>query len=74
MVPLSSYGKPYTPPPAKVDANLDMKTGTRDQVVGMSIEDYFTYLAKLMKTIPLGRGCPHRREDGTSWISAGTGL
>ncbi len=52
VVPLSSYGKPYTPPPAKVDANLDMKTGTREQVLGMSIEDYFTYLAKLMKTNP----------------------
>ncbi len=52
VVPLSSYGKPYTPPPAKVDANLDMKTGTREQVMAMSSEDYFTYLAKLMKTNP----------------------
>jgi hypothetical protein len=52
VVPLSSYGKPYTPPPAKVDANLDMKTGTREQVMSMSSEDYFTYLAKLMKTNP----------------------
>jgi hypothetical protein len=52
VVPLSSYGKPYTPQPAKVDANLDMKTGTREQVMAMSSEDYFTYLAKLMKTNP----------------------
>ena len=52
VVSLSSYGKPYSPPPATVDANLDMKTGTREQVLAMSIEDYFIYLAKLMKTNP----------------------
>ena len=27
LVPLSSYGKPYTPAPGTVDANFDMKTG-----------------------------------------------
>ncbi|WP_371315692.1 DUF1254 domain-containing protein [Granulicella sp. L46] len=25
VVPLSSYGKPYTPPPGTVDPNFDMK-------------------------------------------------
>jgi hypothetical protein len=52
VVPLSSYGKPYTPAPGAVDANFDMKTGIRDQVDAMSVNDYFNYLARLMKTNP----------------------
>ncbi len=32
LVPLSSYGKPYTPPAGQVDPNFDMKTAVRDQV------------------------------------------
>ena len=52
LVPLSSYGKPYTPASGAVDANFDMKTGIRDQVDAMSVNDYFNYLARLMKTNP----------------------
>ena len=52
LVPLSSYGKPYTPPPGEVDASLDAKTSVRDQVNAMDINAYFTYLARLMKTNP----------------------
>ena len=52
LVPLSSYGKHYTPLPAEVDANFDMKTGVRDQVDGMDVDSYFKYLALLMKTNP----------------------
>lgn len=52
LVPLSSYGKPYTPVPGEVDNALDMKTPTRDQVDAMGVNEYFTYLAKLMKTNP----------------------
>jgi hypothetical protein len=52
VVPLSSYGKPYTPPPGEVDASFDMKKAVRDQVDAMSTEDYFNYLAKLMKDNP----------------------
>ncbi len=52
LVPLSSYGKPYTPLPAEVDANFDMKTGIRDQVDAMDVDSYFKYLARLMKTNP----------------------
>jgi hypothetical protein len=51
-VPLSSYGKPYTPLPGEVDNALDMKTGVRDQVDHLEVNDYFNYLAKLMKTNP----------------------
>ena len=52
LVPLSSYGKPYKPLPGEVDANFDMKTAVRDQVDVLSVDDYFNYLAKLMKTNP----------------------
>ncbi len=52
LVPLSSYGKPYTPPAGTVDPNIDMKKAVRDQVDALSIDEYFTYLAKLMKTNP----------------------
>jgi hypothetical protein len=52
LVPLSSYGKPYTPLPGEVDNNLDMKTGVRDQVDAMDVNTYFNYLARLMKTNP----------------------
>src|SRR5271166_5653418 len=52
LVPLSYYGKPYTPLPGEVDANFDMKTAVRDQVDALSVTDYFNYLAKLMKTNP----------------------
>jgi hypothetical protein len=52
LVPLSSYGKPYTPVPGEVDNALDMKTSTRDQVDALGVNEYFSYLAKLMKTNP----------------------
>jgi hypothetical protein len=52
LVPLSSYGKPYTPPPAQVDPNFDMKTAVRKQVDGLDVDAYFTRLAQLMKTNP----------------------
>ena len=52
LVPLSSYGKPYTQPPAKVDPDFDMKTAARAQVNSMDIYTYFNYLARLLKTNP----------------------
>lgn len=52
LVPLSSYGKPYTPVPGEVDNALDMKTAVRDQVDAIGVNEYFAYLAKLMKTNP----------------------
>ena len=51
-VPLSSYGKPYTPPPGVVDETFDMKTAVRKQVDAMSAEEFFSYLAKLLKNNP----------------------
>ena len=52
LVPLSSYGKPYTPPAGKVDPTIDMKTPVRDQVENLSIEAYFDMLATLLKDNP----------------------
>ncbi|HXY12896.1 MAG TPA: DUF1254 domain-containing protein [Terriglobales bacterium] len=52
LVPVSSYGKPYTPPPGEVDNNFDMKTAVRDQVDALGVDEYFSYLARLMKTNP----------------------
>jgi hypothetical protein len=52
LVPLSSYGKPYTPPTGSVDPSIDMKTAVREQVNRMDPIAYFTLLAQLMKTNP----------------------
>jgi hypothetical protein len=52
LVPLSSYGKPYTPPAGTVDPSIDMKTAVRDQVNRMDAVSYFTLLAQLMKANP----------------------
>ena len=52
IVPLSHYGKPYTPAAGEVAANLDMKTTTVEQVARLSAYDYFSYLAELMKANP----------------------
>jgi hypothetical protein len=52
LVPLSAYGKPYTPSPGTVDPSIDMKTAVRDQVNRMDAVAYFTLLAELMKTNP----------------------
>jgi hypothetical protein len=50
VVPLSAYGKAYTPPTAVVDPGVDMKTAVRKQVNSLDIDAYFSNLAKLMKS------------------------
>jgi hypothetical protein len=52
LVPLSAYGKDYTPPKGKVDPNIDMKTPVREQVNKMDAGAYFKLLAELMKDNP----------------------
>jgi hypothetical protein len=52
LVPLGSYGKPYSPPSGKVDSKVDMKTPVREQVNGMDAASYFQLLASLMKDNP----------------------
>ncbi|HMO84024.1 MAG TPA: DUF1254 domain-containing protein [Lacipirellulaceae bacterium] len=52
LVPLSAYGKSYSPPEGKVDPSIDMKTPVRDQVNALSTEAYFSLLAELLKDNP----------------------
>lgn len=52
LVPLSAYGKPYTPAPGVVDPAIDMKTAVREQVNSLDAVAYFKILAELMKTNP----------------------
>lgn len=51
-VPLSSYGKPFTPPPGTVDPSFDSKTAVREQVNAMDAASYFALFAQLLKTNP----------------------
>jgi hypothetical protein len=52
LVPLSSYGKPYTPPTEKIDPAIDMKKAVREQVNSLSVDEYFTLLAQLLVANP----------------------
>ncbi len=52
VMPLSAYGKPYTPPAGVVDPKIDMKTPVREQVHALDGVAFFTLLAQLMKTNP----------------------
>ena len=51
-IPLSSYGKPYTPQPGQVDPAIDMETSVREQVNNMDAGTFFNRLAVLMKDNP----------------------
>jgi hypothetical protein len=69
LVPLSAYGKPYTPPPGKVDPSIDMKTPVRDQVNRMDAA-YFKRLAALMKdNAPAAEDAPSSPGWRTSALS-----
>ncbi len=52
IVPLSAFGKDWTPPAGKVDPAIDMKTAVRDQVNALSGVEYFKLLAELLKANP----------------------
>ncbi|MFO0803823.1 MAG: DUF1254 domain-containing protein [Gemmataceae bacterium] len=72
LVPLSSHGKPYTPPEGKVDAKIDMKTAVREQVHAMSAAEYFSLLAKLMQDNPPAKAdAPIVERMGKLGIAAG---
>jgi hypothetical protein len=51
-VPLSSFGKPYAPPPGPVDPSVDLKTAVRQQVNALSAAAYFKVFASLLKNNP----------------------
>jgi len=52
LVPLSYFGKSFTPPPGKVDPSIDMKTAVREQVNSLDIAAYFNLLTTLMSDNP----------------------
>jgi len=52
LVPLSSYGKKYTPPAGQVDPAIDMKTPVREQVNRLDAGAYFKLFAQLLKDNP----------------------
>jgi hypothetical protein len=52
LVPLSAYGKSYTPPLGHVDPSADMKTAVRDQVNALDAETFFKLMVDLMKNNP----------------------
>jgi DNA sulfur modification protein DndE len=52
LVPLSFFGKPFTPPAGTVNPSIDMKTPVRNQVDAMDAQTFFTRLAMLLKDNP----------------------
>ena len=75
LVPLSAYGKDYTPPMGKIDPDIDMKTPTKEQVVNMDAASYFKLLATLMKdNPPTTADAPMVARDGEDRACAGQGL
>ena len=75
LVPLSSYGKPYTPLPGEVDNNLDMKTGVRDQVDALGSERLFQLPGKADEGQSTDRRRrPDGRQDGQNRTGARAGL
>lgn len=50
-VPLSAYGKSYTPPKGRVDPKLDMSPPV-DQVAKMDASEFFSLFVELAKTSP----------------------
>jgi hypothetical protein len=52
LVPLSAFGAAYTPPAGRVDPEVDMKTGVREQVNQLDAATFFNRLAMLMSDNP----------------------
>jgi hypothetical protein len=52
LVPLSQYGKPFTPPRGTFDPEVDMTTPPVEQLQKMSATKFFGALARLLNTNP----------------------
>jgi hypothetical protein len=52
LLPLSAYGKPYSPPVGSVNPAYNGKGAVRSQVEALSTEQYFALLGELLKTNP----------------------
>ncbi len=54
LIPLSSYGKPYSPPTPEVNPKIDMTQPPAAQVSGMDAAAYFTFLNQALVLNPPG--------------------
>jgi hypothetical protein len=52
LVPLSAFGKPYTPPEGTVDPSVDMNAAPVDTLQKMTSASFFDALAPLLKANP----------------------
>jgi hypothetical protein len=52
LVPLSSFGKPYTPPPGTTGGPYTPKDVVRDVINGWTTEQYFDFMSKQMVDNP----------------------
>ena len=52
LVPLAQFGKPYAPPKGNADPRIDMKTPPVEKLRNMGAADYFSALARLMRSNP----------------------
>ena len=75
VVPLSAYGKPYTPPAGAVDPEFDMKTGVRKQVNALGIYTLLRLPGEAAQDEPAeAAGRRDRRADGEDRHRPGAGL
>ena len=75
IVPLSAYGKPYTPPRGNVDSAIDMKTPVRDQVERMDHEQLLHPSRRADEAKPaLSGGCTDPRPVGAHRPRPGAGF
>lgn len=73
LVPLSSYGKPYTPPAGQVDSKIDMAKNPLEHVNAMDISTYFTTLNKVLVSNPPEKGDSPGLLEKFRKIGVGTG-
>jgi len=52
LIPLSAFGKPYTPPRGTVDPKVDMKTSAWEQVNRLDAAAFFKIMADAMQANP----------------------
>jgi hypothetical protein len=52
LVPVSAYGKPYTPPAGVVDPAIDMKTPVRNQVNALDAQSFFKIMSQVLVQNP----------------------
>ncbi len=74
-VPLSAYGKPYTPPAGVVDEKFDMKKAVRKQVNDLPLEEYLQLPRPAAEDEPAETGGrADHRAHGEDRDRAGTGV